>query len=110
MTNITKVIMITVFTQSLSLGYSFLNATFSCDKQMHVCPRGDTCVCVCVMQVYIYRYLHADVCSTDVCIQMCICSACVYSADVCMYRCVCVTYSYFKITLTTMRVWSLVPV
>lgn len=53
MTNITKVIMITVFTQSLSLGYSFLNATFSCDKQMHVCPRGDTCVCVCNAGVYI---------------------------------------------------------
>lgn len=67
MANITKVIMIIVITQSLSLGYSSLNATFSCNKQMHVCPRGDLCVCV-----------YADICmqmcvNTDVCIlQMCV--------------------------------------
>lgn len=38
MINVTKVIMITVITQSLSLGYSFLNATFLCDIQVNVYP------------------------------------------------------------------------
>lgn len=57
MTNMTEVIMITVITQSLNLGYSFLNATFSCDKQMHVCPQGDPCVCVCNVDVYMQIYV-----------------------------------------------------